>query len=486
MRSQRSSSWHVLRTDARALTIGATKRLQRWHHASAEHGPVRARARSWYVARALARRGHDAHDRRLGQARGLPAFAVHDLVERTAVWLRDRRERPHRVAERQQQDALAFLGVSEHRAGLGLVADRGVAAPDAEVRGGQHHAHRRLTEIEGEGFAVLGVARCGRQQGDRGGRAGDVCAPLPQGSHPFQRGAFGHRDEVPRLLVHRGRRTPPRLDDLLEVRRCDRTIDVGACVSPRADRIPGFHGASLGSRSAACRRRISLPLNRGDIIVEGTAPQAASAAERRWPMAAAVLVAVVLQATAPENGRLIPWWIVPAVELCLLAAAMIRDPGRIDRRGRGSRRATIALAGVMTIATLAGVIVLIVDILDTHLVVTANSILGRGAALWVTNVIAFSFWYWIFDRGGSAERAAASGIAPSFAFPENATPELVGEGWRPLYHDYLYLAFTNATAFSPTDTLPLKAWAKMTMMAQSVISFVAAILVIARAIGALP
>jgi len=203
-------------------------------------------------------------------------------------------------------------------------------------------------------------------------------------------------------------------------------------------------------------------------------------------MAAAVLVAVVLQATAPESGRLIPWWIAPAVELCLLAAAMIRDPGRIDLRGRGSRRATIALAGVMTIATLVGVIVLIVDILDTHLIVTANSILGRGAALWVTNVIAFSFWYWIFDRGGPAERAAASGIAPSFAFPENATPELVGEGWRPLYHDYLYLAFTNATAFSPTDTLPLKAWAKMTMMAQSVISFVAAILVIARAIGALP
>ena len=203
-------------------------------------------------------------------------------------------------------------------------------------------------------------------------------------------------------------------------------------------------------------------------------------------MASAVLVAIVLQSTAPENGRLVTWWIVPAVELLLLAAAMIRDPGRIDRRGPGSQRATIAMAAVMTIATVAGVIVLIVDILDVHLLVTANSILGRGAALWVTNVIAFSLWYWLFDRGGPAERAAQSGIAPSFAFPENATPELVGGAWRPLYHDYLYLAFTNATAFSPTDTLPLKAWAKMAMMAQSIISFVAAILVIARAIGALP
>jgi uncharacterized membrane protein len=229
-----------------------------------------------------------------------------------------------------------------------------------------------------------------------------------------------------------------------------------------------------------------LALDRGDVVVEGTEPQATPTAERRWPMAAAVIVAVVLQSTAPENGRLVLWWIVPAIELLLLAAAMIRDPGRIDRLGRGSRRATIALAAVMTIATVAGVIVLVVDILDIHLTVTANSILGRGAALWVTNVIAFSLWYWIFDRGGPAERAAESGIAPSFAFPENATPELVGDRWRPRYHDYLYLAFTNATAFSPTDTLPLQAWAKMAMMAQSVISFVAAIMVIARAIGSLP
>ena len=203
-------------------------------------------------------------------------------------------------------------------------------------------------------------------------------------------------------------------------------------------------------------------------------------------MAAAVIVAIILQSTAPENGRLVPWWIVPAIELLLLAVAMIRDPGRIDRRGPGSQRATIALAAAMTIATVVGIAVLIVDILDTNLIVTANSILGRGAALWVTNVIAFSFWYWIFDRGGPGERAAGSAIAPSFAFPENATPELAPDGWQPRYHDYLYLSFTNATAFSPTDTLPVQAWAKMAMLAESVLSLITAIMVIARAINGLP
>jgi uncharacterized membrane protein len=205
-------------------------------------------------------------------------------------------------------------------------------------------------------------------------------------------------------------------------------------------------------------------------------------------MAAAVLTAAVLQLITPESGRILPLWTFPVIEVALLAVLMIRDPGRIDVRGRGSRRATIALIAVMTLATVGGVIVLIVDILDTHLqrIVDANALLGRGAALWVTNVIVFSFWFWIFDRGGPAERAARSGVAPSFAFPEDATPEPVPDGWQPRYHDYLYLAFTNATAFSPTDTLPLRPWAKMMMLAESVISLVTAIMVIARAINVLP
>ena len=204
-------------------------------------------------------------------------------------------------------------------------------------------------------------------------------------------------------------------------------------------------------------------------------------------MAAAVLVAVFIQFTAPEGGRIAPRWVFPLIELVLLAVLMIRDPGRIDARGRGSRRATIALVGVMTAATLTGVGVLIFDIIDTNVhTVDANALLGRGAALWVTNVITFSFWFWIFHRGGPGERAARSGIAPSFAFPENATPELVASDWMPRYHDYLYLSFTNATAFSPTDTLPIEAWAKMAMMAESVLSLVTAILVIARAINVLP
>ena len=56
----------------------------------------------------------------------------------------------------------------------------------------------------------------------------------------------------------------------------------------------------------------------------------------------------------------------------------------------------------------------------------------------------------------------------------------------PQYADYLYLAFTNATAFSPTDTLPVRTWAKLTMLIEAATSLVIGLLVISRAINILP
>jgi hypothetical protein len=206
-------------------------------------------------------------------------------------------------------------------------------------------------------------------------------------------------------------------------------------------------------------------------------------AERRWPMALAVLAAIALQVGTPHKGRLPGWWIVPVLEFVLLTILLVVDPGRIDDLSMRVRRITFGLITIMTLGTVASLSLLTYDILHgTDL--TANNLLGRGGAIWLTNVIAFSLWYWELDRGGPARRAAGSQIAPSFAFPENAMPEFAVEGWMPKYPDYLYLSFTNATAFSPTDCLPVKTWAKMAMMVESSVSLVAAILVIARAINA--
>jgi uncharacterized membrane protein len=210
------------------------------------------------------------------------------------------------------------------------------------------------------------------------------------------------------------------------------------------------------------------------------------AAEPRWPIATAVLAATILYVGMPHRGRVPGWWLGPLLQLLLLGLLITQDPGRIDRRSPTLRWLMVALLVVMTLGTALSVTVLAVDILVVVKGVTAKVLLGRGAAVWVENVIVFSLWYWQYDRGGPAERAAGSPIPPSFAFPENATPELAPVGWRPAYPDYLYLAYTNATAFSPTDTLPVRRWAKLTMMVQSTLSLVIAILVLARAINVLP
>jgi uncharacterized membrane protein len=210
------------------------------------------------------------------------------------------------------------------------------------------------------------------------------------------------------------------------------------------------------------------------------------AAEPRWPMATAVLAATALYVGMPHRGRVPGWWVFPILQLVLLGLLIAQDPGRIDRRSTGLHRLMLALLVVMTLGTVLGVAVLAYDILDAAKGITATILLGRGAAIWVANVIVFSLWYWQVDRGGPAERAAGSPTRASFAFPENATPELAPAGWRPAYPDYLYLAYTNATAFSPTDTLPVRRWAKLTMMVQSTLSLVIAILVVARAINVLP
>lgn len=96
---------------------------------------------------------------------------------------------------------------------------------------------------------------------------------------------------------------------------------------------------------------------------------------------------------------------------------------------------------------------------------------------------AFALWYWELDRGGPLARAAARRSYPDFLFPQMGLPAIAAPNWRPTFPDYFYLSFTNATAFSPTDTMPLCRWAKMLMLLQSSVALVTAALVIARAVN---
>ena len=202
-------------------------------------------------------------------------------------------------------------------------------------------------------------------------------------------------------------------------------------------------------------------------------------------MAVAVLVSVAMQLSLPDRHVLSPSVLFPTVEVLLLIVLMIGDPGRIDRRSPVLKGLTVGLVIVMTLDNLAGVAELVRDILDGSDRDNGTVLLATGGALWVTNVIAFSLWFWLLDRGGPAARAQGTPVAPAFVFPEDASPELVPASWRPQYPDYLYLAFTNSTALSPTDTMPITRWAKMMMLVQSSISLVIAIMIVARAVNIL-
>ncbi len=105
--------------------------------------------------------------------------------------------------------------------------------------------------------------------------------------------------------------------------------------------------------------------------------------------------------------------------------------------------------------------------------------------MWVCTVLAFGLLFWELDSGGAAERAHSARRHPDFAFVQQANPHLGTPGWRPQFVDYLYLAITNAIAFSPTDVMPLTPWAKMAMAVQSIVSLAIVGLVIARAVNVL-
>lgn len=206
--------------------------------------------------------------------------------------------------------------------------------------------------------------------------------------------------------------------------------------------------------------------------------------EHRWPAALAVAATIGLQLLVPEQVVPDTRFVLPALELVLLVGLMVVNPFRMDRESTVLRTASLVLTGLVAVANGWSVVLLVIDLLAGR-PSTPAELLGAGGAIWLTNVLAFGLVYWELDRGGPAARAAAAHDRPDFLFPQMQAPEIAGGDWEPGFVDYAYLSFTNATAFSPTDVLPLSRWAKLTMAVQAGVSLVVVVLVVARAINAL-
>jgi uncharacterized membrane protein len=210
--------------------------------------------------------------------------------------------------------------------------------------------------------------------------------------------------------------------------------------------------------------------------------------ERHWPEAIAVLVAAVLYVTLPNAlvlGEVGVRVAVPVLELVLIAVlALPASHRRLMQMGL-RREVSIALIALIGLANAAALGFLIHQLLYAG-GVTGRTLLYSAFDLWVTNVIVFALWYWELDGGGPVRRAErAPKKDRDFAFIQQTDPEVRADGWHPTFVDYVYVAFTNGSAFSPTDTMPLTHRAKMLMLLQSTVSMVTLLLVAARAVNIL-
>jgi hypothetical protein len=238
--------------------------------------------------------------------------------------------------------------------------------------------------------------------------------------------------------------------------------------------------AELGPAGAT--QPAALPA-RGAATAERGLP--AHDAEPFWPAQLAAAAALALYLTLPHALIMGPKWLVPGVEGVLLLGLVITTPTRHHMQSSRLRGLIVGLLGLVSLTTLVALILLARFLLDgSH--ARGHALLFAGAVLWLTNVLIFGIWYWELDAGGPAHRVAPRKPSrPSdFLFPQLAQPALA-PGWRPGFVDYLYTSYTNATAFSPTDTMPLSAMAKLLMATQSLIALITILLVVARAVNVL-
>lgn len=208
--------------------------------------------------------------------------------------------------------------------------------------------------------------------------------------------------------------------------------------------------------------------------------------EPRWLVALTVLVVLILLAALPARVRVLPSWVHFAVTAAVLAPMVGVGLTRADPRWvRVERTVTLLFAIFVGITTVASLAFVIRAMMSESAGATGLQLLIAGTKVWATNILVFSLLYWQMDRGGPDARANQAGVRPDWQFPQTSAPDDVSPGWRPAFIDYLALGFTTATAFSPTDVLPLTSRAKLLMMLESLISLVTIVIVGSRAINIL-
>lgn len=214
--------------------------------------------------------------------------------------------------------------------------------------------------------------------------------------------------------------------------------------------------------------------------------------EPRWHAALAVVAILALYVTLPPRIIVGPLWLLPLLVLGILVPLLIVSPQR-HREADWQRAASIAHIGILCAFNVATIVLFLFQELSPHhrKVFTGEELLLAAVQIWLTNILVYALWFWEIDGGGPSARCTPEFVANpqlgDFMFSQSLLdPDLRAKSnWRPRFLDYLFLAFTNATAFSPTDTFPLTPLGKVLMMAEALTSLVTIAIVAGRAINLL-
>jgi uncharacterized membrane protein len=199
-------------------------------------------------------------------------------------------------------------------------------------------------------------------------------------------------------------------------------------------------------------------------------PPALLARHRDWGESGTLLLCVILFLSLRNRYTLGPPEVTWCFGLLVLAVFLLS----LFWTMKGERKATRMVMAMSALILAAGVGTSLVKVV--YLVIYRAStidpirLIETALVIWVGNVVVFAIIYHVL---GERE----------FNFPRRDGQPTV----EPMnFLDYVFLSFTTATAFSPTDTSPLTTRARMFIMVESVISLIVIAIVAARAINILP
>jgi uncharacterized membrane protein len=192
----------------------------------------------------------------------------------------------------------------------------------------------------------------------------------------------------------------------------------------------------------------------------------------------AMLLTGLLYLALPPNVVIGPNWLLLVVEGMFVVPLFIDSLSVWNLSHTARRLLVLVPLGISTLALVVGVVLFILTLpTDKH----ATNLLRSAALLWSFNILVFALWYWEIDGGGPWKRHLSGHHAADFLFPQQVN----GASWAPHFFDYLFLAFTGATALSPADTNPLSRTAKTLMMLEAIISLALVGILVARAVNIL-